>query len=160
MLFEEIKIALESSITNGELEKAKKIYNLAEKAFPNDTSLGVYKRNLGSAISLYSTLKGAKVFYVLHDHSGDFTRYCAGMLYIKGDILGYVTLGTNDGRRDDFKVHLYSIKEVKKNFWDIGGFKCFHIKLKNGKNYNFTLTNKNGNMLDPSIFVSYYNSLK
>ncbi len=160
MLIEEVKASLDGAITNFNLKEALKIYTLAVKAFPDSPEIINYRNSIEKLKSLYDTLNGAKVFYVIHDHSGDFTRYCQGILYIKGNVLGYITINTNDGRRDNFKVHLYGIKEVKKNIWPIGGFNCFHIKLKNGKNYNFALTDKNGNLLDPSTFVDYYKSLK
>ncbi len=161
IILEEVKVALDSAITNQNYREAKHIFSLYKKTFPEDEALSEYQDKMEQLSEIEKAVRNSRVFYVIHDHSGDFTQYDSGIIFIKnGDTLVYMPIFTNDGRKDGFEVHLYSIKEVKTNFWDIGGFKCFHIKLKNGKNYNFILVDKYGNSLDPSIFVDYYKSLK
>ncbi len=77
---------------------------------------------------------GMAEFRVSHDHSGNFSNYCQGSLWVSKTGVAYV------GGSETFNVTYADVKEAKANTFMGAGFGSFHIKItQNGKtnNYNF-----------------------
>jgi hypothetical protein len=80
-------------------------------------------------------------FRVVHSHGGfNFDQKCVGTLTVSKTRMSF----SPDSGSHAFDVAIGDIKEVKKNsgFWSIPSF---HIRLKNGENYNlarFTQDNR------------------
>ena len=71
-----------------------------------------------------------------HDHqSGDFSQFCLGRLYVRGDLVGYAT---PDGTHN-WEVPFGAVKEIKKNLFAGSQHQAFHITLKTGSNYNLVI---------------------
>jgi hypothetical protein len=81
---------------------------------------------------------GAAIFRATHDHDGLFTNSCKGSLFITKT---EVTFKADDGG-DTFEAADANIKEVKTNRLVGAQFGAFHLKLGDGKNYNFAPATK------------------
>jgi hypothetical protein len=83
---------------------------------------------------------GAAIFRATHDHDGLFTltNTCKGSLFITKN---EVTFKADDGG-DTFEASDANIKEVKTNRLVGAQFGAFHLKLGDGKNYNFAPATK------------------
>jgi tetratricopeptide (TPR) repeat protein len=81
---------------------------------------------------------GAAIFRASHDHDGFFKDTCKGSLFITKN---EVTFKADDGA-DTFEATDALIKEVKTNRLVGVEFGSFHLKLSDGKNYNFAPATK------------------
>ena len=147
---------IQQMINSGNIDGAKRLTRAMVSYFPGNAQYQQVLQGLEVMEQQASSMASAQTFLVGHDHSGDFASFCVGYLYILPDRITFRTAKTVDGRTDDFEVNRSTIKEFKTNNFPIGPFNCFHIKLKNGKNYNFAHIDQNGNGLDPGIVVDAY----
>ena len=76
---------------------------------------------------------------------------CEGVLYVFDNHIRFEAQSTNDRGRHNLNIPFSGIKEVKTNRWPIQRYKAFHIKVRNGKNYNFARPG-----LEPSTVVSAF----
>lgn len=84
-----------------------------------------------------------------HDHkSGDFSEFCLGRIYVRGDLVGYAT---PDGTHN-WEMPLDGVKEVKKNLISGARYQAFHITLKTGSNYNFAILDE-GTPIAPDAVI-------
>ena len=76
---------------------------------------------------------------VAHDHGGALSfvprdwDHCEGLLSIIGGELRYTTRQSSH----NFRERLAQIEEVKTNRVALRGSRAFHLKLPDGRNYNF-----------------------
>jgi hypothetical protein len=85
-------------------------------------------------------LRASPVMNLYHDHGlrpgNKQWAGCWGKMQIGNGRVAYKTLGTTDGRRDDFVVPVSAVDEVKVNLVPIRGRAAFHMRI-NGQNFNF-----------------------
>ena len=148
---------IQQMINAGNIAGAKRLTRAMLGYFPGNAQYQQVLQGLEQMEQQAASTANAQTFLVGHDHSGDFTSFCVGYLYILPDRVIFRTAKSIDGRTDDFEVNRSTIKEFKTNNLPIGSFSCFHIKLKSGKNYNFAHIDQNGNDLGPGIVVDAYN---
>jgi hypothetical protein len=110
-----------------------------DSLLPDRYEYGQKISQIENSLEKQAELNQARYFPVVHDHNGNLGFYCVGPLYILGDSIRYVTTGSTDGRLDNMEVARSELRELRKNRLHIGGLWTFHIKLKNGSNYNFAL---------------------
>jgi serine/threonine protein kinase len=151
-----VNTQIQQSINAGNLAQAKRLTQALLTYFPNNAQYRQILQGLEVMEQQAAATANAETFLVAHDHTGDFGSFCVGYLYILPDRVVYRTARTMDGRTDDFEVSRSTIKEFKTNRIPIGAFNCFHIKLKNGNNYNFAHIDQNGNDLGPDVVVNAY----
>lgn len=87
---------------------------------------------------------------VAHDHvSGDFTDYCVGQLYVRGNRIGFTTRSGMHA----FEVPLEAVKEAKRNAITGIEYQAFHITLRTGSNYNLAALNDAGLPVSPDEVI-------
>ncbi len=71
-----------------------------------------------------------------HDHkSGDFSDFCVGRIYVRGNLVGYATPSDTH----NWEIPLNGVREVKKNVLSGVKYQAFHVTLKTGSNYNLAI---------------------
>ncbi len=88
---------------------------------------------------------------VRHDHGGG--RDCTGILSVGN---GMVRYRSNDGSHS-FDFLASEIREAKRNGMYLSVINAFHIRLKNGSNYNFVALDANGKYQFPSAILAAIN---
>lgn len=154
----QVESQVQQAISGGNLAAAKRLCRMLVEHFPDNAEYRNALKGLDVVEQQAAAMANAQVFLVGHDHSGDFGTYCVGQLYIMADRIIFKTIQTTDGRRDDFEANRDSIKEFKKNTLPIGGYRAFHVKLKNGRNFNFAQINQQYQDLGPDAVVGAYHS--
>lgn len=87
---------------------------------------------------------------VAHDHvSGDFTDFCVGQLYVRGNRIGFTTRSGMHA----FEVPLEAVKEAKRNAITGIEYQAFHITLRTGSNYNLAALNDAGLPVSPDEVI-------
>ena len=147
---------LEGLVNSGNLDGATHVCQLLLQFFPNQPQYLQMLQGLQMMRQQAASPQQAEQFLVAHDHNGSMTVFCVGYLYILPDRVRFQTLNTMDGRTDNFEARRSDIKEFKNNTFPIGGYDCFHIKLKSGKNYNFAHIDQNGTDLGADTVVEAY----
>jgi hypothetical protein len=86
---------------------------------------------------------GSAAFHVYHDHTGNFSEYCEGTLFVSKT---GVSFKANDGR-DTFETEDSNIKEAKTNGFVGSNIGAFHIKpvqqINGRANFNFAPNTRN-----------------
>jgi hypothetical protein len=95
-----------------------------------------------------------KSWRVAHDHGSAFQAFCVGALYLRGDVLGF------KGREHKFHVAIGSVREIKRNDVYGSNFGAFHVKLRNGQNYNLAAITPNNYPVDPESILDELNSVR
>jgi hypothetical protein len=108
--------------------------------------------NSGLAGSASASNVSAKRYLVVHDHGiGTLAYFCVGVLYVSNDGVAFQATKANDGRLDRFQISKADIQEARKNKLPLGqnGYflEGFHIRLRNGVNYNFAHVDEQGRAL-------------
>jgi len=155
-LIQILQTQMENYVQQGDFSSAKQLCTSVISFFPNDAQLQEVLRALEMMEQQASMAAEAEIFLVSHDHTGDFMGFCMGYLYIYPDKIVFQVIQTNDGRADNFQATRSQIKEFKTNRWPIGGYSCFHIKFKDGRNFNFAHIDENGMNLDPGMVVDAF----
>ena len=106
----------------------------------------------GLAGSANPSSSSAQTYLVVHDHGiGTLAYFCVGVLYISNDGVAFQATKANDGRLDRFQINKADIQEARKNKLPLGqnGYflEGFHIRLRNGVNYNFAHVDEQGRAL-------------
>ena len=118
-----------------------------------------YLNQIGPALQNYQAAiarGGTATFHVAHDHStGNFTTNCKGLLYVSKTQVRYQALDSVHA----FTAPRAQIREFKKNRFTVNlsqraavDLKAFHVKLEDGKNWNFEAhqpLRRGGARLDP-----------
>jgi hypothetical protein len=85
-------------------------------------------------------LRASPVMNLFHDHGVRAGQpgwpRCWGQMQIGGGRVVFKTLGTSDGRRDDFVVPASAVDDVRVNRVGIRGHPSFHMRIS-GQNFNF-----------------------
>ena len=84
-------------------------------------------------------------YTVNHDHGQSGQDYCSGVLTVGGGLISF--RGNNPAHA--FQVSLADVKEAKKNSVYLKLIGAFHIRVKNGPNYNFVVVNAAGQPQPP-----------
>ncbi|MBN2433457.1 MAG: protein kinase [Acidobacteria bacterium] len=159
-LFQQMVPLLESQmntlVSRGDYAGARNLVGAVLTYFPNDPDLREAYNSLQGMEEQAAQTEEAETFLVSHDHTGSFMGFCVGYLHIYPDRLVFQVIQTNDGQQHGFDVSRGQIKEFETNVWPIGGYSCFHIKLRDGRNFNFAYIDQNGTNMDPSIVVAAY----
>jgi hypothetical protein len=159
-LFQQLVPILQSQMDNlvsqGEYAAARALVGAVLLHFPNDPDLQQAYNSLQMMEQQTNMADEAEIFLVSHDHTGSFMGFCMGYLHIYPDRVVFQVIQTNDGQQHGFEVGRDQVKEFEANVWPIGGYSCFHIKLRDGRNFNFAYIDQNGSNLDPSIVVDAF----
>jgi len=147
---------LQAMINSGDVDGATHLCQLLSQHFPNVPQYTQMLQGLQAVRQQAAAAPQAEQFLVAHDHNGSMTTFCVGYLYILPDRIRFQTMQSMDGRTDNFEARRSDIKEFKNNSFPIGGYDCFHIKLKSGKNYNFAHIDQNGADLGGDTVVEAY----
>lgn len=153
-----VQAAIKASRQNGYAQAAQ-LLNRAVAMEPNNPKaydkLGeldlYYLNQIGPALQNYQAAiahGGTATFHVAHDHStGNFTTSCKGWLYVSKTQVRYQAFDSIH----HFMAPRSEIREFKKNRFTVNlgnraavDLKAFHIKLADGKNYNFAPTSRFG----------------
>ncbi len=107
---------------------------------------------IGLAGSAGASRAPARTYLVVHDHGvGTLAYFCVGVLYVSSDGIAYQASKANDGRMDRFQIRKEDIQEARKNKLPMGqnGYflEGFHVRLRNGVNYNFSHIDEQGRAL-------------
>jgi len=87
---------------------------------------------------------------VAHDHvSGDFTDICVGQLYVKGGRLGFTTRSGMHA----FEVPIEAVRRAQRNVVTGAQYQAFHVNLRTGANYNFSVLNDQGLPISPDEVI-------
>lgn len=87
---------------------------------------------------------------VAHDHvSGDFTDFCVGQIYVRGNRIGFTTRSGMHA----FEVPLEAVREAKRNAITGIEYQAFHVTLRTGSNYNFAALNDAGLPVSPDEVI-------
>lgn len=149
----QVESQIQSSAQGGNLTTARRLGRLLLDYFPQHPQYQQLLQSLDQIEQQASALANARTFLVGHDHAGDFSTFCVGNLMILPDRVVFKTVQSMDRQQHDFEVARYEIKEFKKNRLPIGGYNCFHIKLRDGRNFNFAHINQQGMDLGPAAVV-------
>ena len=96
---------------------------------------------------------GDAVFRVYHDHAnGSFNTYCIGSLYVSKNKVTYEA----DNGVDSYRANFAEIKEAKVNGLLGKNLGAFHIKINQGRNYNFAPATKN--VTESQMIVGFISS--
>ncbi len=153
-----MQAAINASRQNG-YAQAGQLLNRAVAMEPNNPKaydkLGeldlYYLNQIGPALQNYQAAiahGGTATFHVAHDHStGNFTTSCKGWLYVSKTQVRYQAFDSIHA----FTAPRGEIREFKKNRFTVNlgnraavDLKAFHVKLADGKNYNFAPTSRFG----------------
>ncbi len=91
---------------------------------------------------------------VAHDHGSAFQALCVGALYLKGDMLGFKS------PEHRFQVAIGSVREIKRNDVYGSNFGAFHVKLRNGQNYNLAAVTPKNYPVDPRAILDTLNIVR
>lgn len=86
---------------------------------------------------------------VAHDHGDTFQTFCLGVLYLKGDKIGY----TNDSNVHTWEVPVTAVKEAAKNAVYAADKNAFHIRLVTGTNFNLVAVNDQLQFVPPDPII-------
>ncbi len=89
-------------------------------------------------------------FTVAHDHGSAGKDYCLGVIAIGG---GAVRFRSTNGVHE-FEFPVSEIREARRNAVYLSALGAFHIRLKQGTNYNFVLLNATGHYQPPDPVLS------
>jgi hypothetical protein len=89
-------------------------------------------------------------FTVAHDHGSAGSDYCLGVLAIGNGMIQY----RSANGLHSFDFPLSAVKEAKKNGVYLVALRAFHIRLKNGANYNFVQVNSAGQYQPPDALLA------
>ncbi len=147
---------VETLVNQNNYPAARQVCQAVLQYVPNDEDFLDILSGLQGMEEDAKQVSQAATFLVAHDHSGSFLSFCVGTLYILPDRVMFRTSRSTDGRTDDFDVSRSQIKEFSTNRWPIGGYRCFHIKLTDGRNFNFAHIDPNGTDLGADVVVNAY----
>jgi len=95
--------------------------------------------------SIRQRIPNAKTFVVFHDHttaasylSNGPPGACNGFLIIAPEGIALLTAHSTDGQTHSFNEALSAIAEIRLNAMPIGRQQAFHIRFRDGRNFNFT----------------------
>jgi hypothetical protein len=86
---------------------------------------------------------------VAHDHGDTFQSFCLGVLYLKGDKIGY----TNESNVHTWEVPVAAVKEAAKNAVYGADKNAFHIRLVTGTNFNLVAVNDQLQFVPPDPII-------
>ncbi len=87
---------------------------------------------------------------VAHDHvSGDFSDVCLGQLYVKGGRIGFTT----QSGMHAFEVPVEAVRRAQRNVVTGAQYQAFHVNLRTGANYNFSVLNDQGLPISPDEVI-------
>jgi hypothetical protein len=87
---------------------------------------------------------------VAHDHvSGDFSDFCVGQLYVKGGRIGFTT----QSGMHAFEVPIEAVRRAQRNVVTGAQYQAFHVNLRTGANYNFSVLNDQGLPTSPDEVI-------
>jgi hypothetical protein len=87
---------------------------------------------------------------VLHDHGSAQGRHCVGFIGIGNGVIQY----RSTNRIHVFKFPISEVVEAKKNDFYMNDLGAFHIKLKNGADYNFIVLSVYGQFEPPDTVLA------
>lgn len=107
----------------------------------------------GGPAARRSTARGGEAevqaWRVAHDHGDTFQTFCLGVLYLKGDKIGY----TNDSNVHTWEVPVTAVKEAAKNAVYGADKNAFHIRLVTGTNFNLVAVNDQLQFVPPDPII-------
>ncbi|HZP04113.1 MAG TPA: SHOCT domain-containing protein [Terracidiphilus sp.] len=94
------------------------------------------------------------VHFALSTTMNWLTDNCMGWMTIENGVISYRAVKGNHGLHS-FDIPLASIKEAKRNAMMGSAYQAFHIRLKTGENYDFSLLDSTGQqILNPEVLLS------
>ena len=126
-----------------------RLARLAEAAAANPPAASSGTNPLG-AVPRVPTVQ---TFTVAHDHGSGGQDYCVGVLTIAGNMITYrATNGVHS-----FEFAATDIKEAKRNAVYLSALGGFHVRLKQGTNYNLVVLNNAGQRQPPDHLLDVLN---
>lgn len=93
------------------------------------------------------------VHFALSTTMNWMTDNCAGWMTIDNGVISYHAVRGNHGLHS-FEIPIKDIKEAKRNTMMGSAFMAFHIRLKSGENYDFSLMDNTGQQLqNPTVLL-------
>jgi hypothetical protein len=90
-------------------------------------------------------------FMVEHDHGASGTNFCIGWMTIGNGMIQFVSQTASP---HSFEVPVSAVKEVERNPVYLAAIGAFHIRLKNGANYDFCAVNFLGQAQPPDAVLA------
>lgn len=94
-------------------------------------------------------------YRVAHDHGQGFQQNCMGTLVFTKTRISYKP----DSGPHGFDVAFEDVKEIKKNSGFFSSVPSFHVKLKNGENYNLARIGSDRRVMPPSEILTQLNEV-
>jgi hypothetical protein len=88
-------------------------------------------------------------FSVAHDHGPPAPNFCVGVMTIGNGMIQY----RSANGVHSFDIPLDLVKEAKRNAVYMAMYGAFHIRLKRGTNFNFTVINSSGQHQPPDALL-------
>ena len=89
-------------------------------------------------------------FRVAHDHGQSGKDYCVGVMSIGNGMIYYKA----DNGIHTFEIPLNSIREARRNTVYLLAYGAFHIRTKQGSNFNFAALNQQGQPQPPDQILT------
>ncbi len=94
----------------------------------------------------YPQAMPVRTFSVAHDHGSSGSDYCVGTIAIGGGMLEF----RSATGAHSFQTPVAGIKDAKKNAVYLAFLGAFHVRLKNGTNFNFVVLDAAGQYQPPN----------
>lgn len=94
--------------------------------------------------------EGLVSFRVAHDHGRSGQDYCVGVMAIGKGMIYY----KSDNGVHTFEIPLNTLREVRRNAGYLVGYGAFHIRTKQGSNYNFVALNQQNQYQPPDAILT------